>query len=329
MTQQKELKRINQSYKDEEEWQNLRKEHVTSTGISAVLGLSPYKTPYEYWHEKKNKIKSELSKQNLSRAKVGQKLEEAIGEIIAEELELTIEPFKTFMSIPELKAGSSFDFKITKNPERPDQTGILEIKNVDYFRFKDTWVFDDDGNLTEATPYIECQAQYQLFVSGLDYIIIGVFVGGNQTKFLTREPDKEVFVVFEQELLNFNKTLADNTPPEPDWNEDADFIIGRLNKIHPDLVIDAPNDVELEKAGADYLEASAISKAEAKRMKAAKAFILDKMQDAQVLNSSFYKVKTSMVKETQISYTRKPYRTFSLTQKKLKMRDFIKSKLQR
>lgn len=146
----------------EKEWLKRRKKYVTSTSMSAILGVSSYKTPFEYFHERKGNY--EVQFEENERIIWGNRLESAIAYGVAEDLGLEVEPYKVFIET-DRGVASSFDFKITKNPNRPRETGLLEIKNVDTFIHKDKWVFKDNLVL-EAPPYIEAQAMFQLWVSG-------------------------------------------------------------------------------------------------------------------------------------------------------------------
>ena len=94
----------------EAEWLALRERDVTSTETAALFGCSPYLTEYELWHRKTGQLPVEFEVNQ--RMVWGNRLESAIAMGIAEDFGLIVEPFKVYMRIPELRMGSSFDFKI-------------------------------------------------------------------------------------------------------------------------------------------------------------------------------------------------------------------------
>ena len=40
--------------RDREHWLSLRAQDLTSTDVAALFGMSPYKTKFELWHEKRS-----------------------------------------------------------------------------------------------------------------------------------------------------------------------------------------------------------------------------------------------------------------------------------
>ena len=90
------------------------------------------------------------------RIRKGQCIQDYAAEEVARKHGWTVWRMDEDIRIPELRAGSSFDYRV-KCPERGD--GVLEIKAVDFFRHKDTWI---DG---EAPEHIEIQLQHQLEIA--------------------------------------------------------------------------------------------------------------------------------------------------------------------
>ena len=91
--------------------------------MAAILGVSTYKTPFEYWHERKGNYTPVF--EDNERAKWGNRLESAIAFGMAEDLGLKVEPYKVFIETDKGVA-SSFDFKILENPDRPREVGLFE-----------------------------------------------------------------------------------------------------------------------------------------------------------------------------------------------------------
>lgn len=306
------MQRIVYDYATEQEWLELRKQDITSTVMSALLGLSSYKTKYEIWQEKKNGFAVDFVE--TERMKWGNRLEAVIAEGIAEETGWSIQPFKSYIRLIDYGAGSSFDFEIIHNKDREGKKGILEIKNVDSMIFKQNWIIED-GVVIEAPPYIEIQAMFQLFVSGYDYITIGAFVGGNKIHYLTREPDAEMFELFKSELNAFEESLASNTPPEIDWIADAEFISQLYKVVTPGRVMNANNDAAIQQAVENYIRAGQDEKIAKQKKDAAKAFLLTHIGDHEKVISDNFTISAGYIGPCQMNYLRNGYRMFKITPK--------------
>lgn len=222
-----------------EAWLEHRAKDITSTDVAALFGLSPYLTEFELWHRKAGKLTVEIAENE--RMRWGTRLESAIAEGVAEDHGLQVEPLKCYMRVPSLKMGSSFDFKILPKEDKP--AGILEIKNVDSWVFKKSW--QDLGDNLIAPPHIELQVQHQLEVSGEDWAIIGVLVGGNTTKIAYRKRDLDIGLEIRRRVALFWKSVDENKPPKPDFERDAELITKHLyNKAVDGEIINASPDID-------------------------------------------------------------------------------------
>lgn len=204
---------------NKQDWLNLRAKDITSTEVSALFGLSPYLSHFELWHRKSTN--TTVSIEETERMKWGTRLEAAIAQGAADEYGWEIKPFKQYLSLPQLRIGSSFDFKVTS-----PSPAILEIKNVDTSVFHRHWL--EDGERIEAPQHIELQVQHQLEVADMEQAYIVALVGGNTMKLIHRMRDREVGAAIRQKVAAFWDSIAKNTPPQPDYRTDAEFILRRL-----------------------------------------------------------------------------------------------------
>lgn len=290
--------------KSKEHWLELRTNDVTSTEISSLFNLSPYMTLFELWHRKKNKH-IVLIEEN-ERMRWGNRLEDAIARGVAEDEGWIVEPMKSYMRKPELKIGSSFDYFIGTD-------GILEIKNVDSLAYRDGWSTDDDGNI-EAPPHIELQVQHQLAVSDRKFAYIAALVGGNRVALIKREPDQEIINAIKNKVADFWKSIDCNIEPNPDFEKDAEIIRQLNNYAEPGKVIDANQRVSYL-AGEYLAYCEQIKELENKR-DAAKTEMITLIGDAEKIKGEQFTISAGMVAESQISFTRKPYRNFRISWKK-------------
>ena len=152
---------------DRQQWLQERAKDVTSTEVSALFGLSPYKTEFELFHEKRDNAIVAIPENE--RMKWGNRLESIIAHSAAEDYGWEIAKLNVYMRKPEYRMGSSFDFEILSSSDGP---GILEIKNVDGIQYAKNWIDDGQGNI-EAPNHIEMQIQHQMEVADREWTALG------------------------------------------------------------------------------------------------------------------------------------------------------------
>ena len=170
---------------NKQDWLENRLLDVTSTEVSALYDLNPYKSAFELYNEKKEKLVVNL--EDTSRLAWGRRLEDSIAQGCAEDQGWDVEPFDVYVSNTKTRMGSSFDYKITSG----DEVGIMEIKNVDGFIYRSKWEDDGNGNI-KAPPHIELQLQHQMEVADINWGCIVALVGGNEMKVIKRDREKDI-----------------------------------------------------------------------------------------------------------------------------------------
>ena len=210
------MERVTITPDNEEHWLKLRDEDITSTMMPVLFDVSPYNTRFDLYHNKKNGI--ELPFKMNDRIEKGSRMEEFAGCEVLIKKDWEGQPFKDYIRIPELNVGSSFDFEVVC-PERGK--GIMEIKAVDFFQYKEKWAED------EAPPHIEIQLQHQLWVAGPEYKwgVIAVWTGIYDYHLIIRERDEEMMKVFEPETKKFWKQVEDGREPDIDLYRDCDLVV--------------------------------------------------------------------------------------------------------
>ena len=296
----------------EQHWLQLRTQDLTSTDIAALFGMSPYATKFEVWHRKASGEVPEFREND--RMKWGNRLEGPIAAGIADDNSWKIRNMRRYIRHEDARIGSSFDFEVVSNDKGP---GILEIKNVDYFAFKEGWLIDDDKNI-EAPPHIELQLQHQLEIANRNWGAIGALIGGNDVKLLIRDRDREIGQAIREEAEKFWMSIAAGTPPPPEYPQDAGMICRLYGYADPGKMLET-DDAEIVALVASYASAAAKEK-EAKEMKeSCKAQIFEKIDSVERLIVPGFSVSAGMVAPTYIeAYERKGYRNFRVTAKKVK-----------
>lgn len=295
--------------KDEQQWLALRTGYVTSTEMPALFDCSPYSTRFEVWHRKRDKTIIELEKNE--RMKWGLRLQSAIADGVAEEDGIPVGRIPEFFVNEDLRIGASFDFN--HGPE-----GILEVKNVDSFAYREGWLVDEEGEV-EAPPHIEIQVQQQLYLSKKKYAIIAALVGGNRLVRLHREPDLVVFKEIEKRAQEFWNTVDKGIEPEPDSQRDADLIFRMYAQAMEGKILDATDDEELESLARRYAFAAKQESSFEKEKKAIKAEILMRIGGAEKVIGNGFSISCGTVAAKLIeSYERAAYRSFRVSERKSK-----------
>lgn len=307
---------------DKEAWLQQRTQDVTSTEVSALYGLSPYMSAFELFHQKRDKEIVRIEENE--RMTWGKRLEDAIALGAAETMGWEVEKMDVYMRDVDARMGSSFDYKITKAPERSG-VGILEVKNVDGIVYARKWIDDGEGNI-EAPEHIEMQIQHQMEVSDIDWCCLVALVGGNTQKIIYRERNREIGADIRAKVDAFWKMVDANTAPKPDYEKDAQYIIKTMRgEATAGLVAEA--DADLEELITQYAHISKEASDLAKLKDSYKAQILERVGDASKVLSQIGTISCGMTKPSAGTLVtpdmvdtyiggRKGFRSFRFTAKK-------------
>ena len=220
-----------------EQWLVTRAQDVTSTESPALFGLSPYVTDFELWHRKRDGIVEDAEPSD--RMRWGLRLQDAIARGVGEDMGWSISPANYYQRDEQDRMGSSFDFEAL----HPDLgRGLMEIKNVAGHVFSADWIETDDG--IEAPQHIELQVQHQMEVADLPWCAIVALVGGNDAKVTVRLRDRIIGREIRSRVRAFWASIAEGTPPKPDYKRDAEFLRQLYGKANDGETIDADHEVE-------------------------------------------------------------------------------------
>lgn len=297
---------------DEAHWHAMRAADLTSTDVAALFGLSPYKTRFELWHEKKSGEVVRIK--DTDRMKWGRRLESAIAYGIAEDREWSATPMKDYGRIPAERLGSSFDFQCFARPS--SEHFILEIKTVDGLAFQRGWIIEDD--YVEAPAHIELQVQHQMLVSGLRRAFIGVLIGGNRIEVLEREADDQVHAGIINAARDFWSSISEGREPSPVMPDDAEAVIRMNQHAEPGKLIDARGDAVIASLVARYAELGQQAKVIGDERDVVKAELLQAIGDAEKVLLDGFSVSAGVVGPAEVAYTRPGYRNLRITAKKPK-----------
>lgn len=284
-------------------WLAARRFDVTSSEVSALFGCNPYLSAYELWHQKAGNVSDDYEENEAMRW--GLRLEPAIARGVCEDYDWRGQPFTDYMRLPEIRAGSSFDWIIDDHGE----TRPLEIKNVDEQAMRMGWIIvypeEDSPGLLEAPPRIEFQLQQEMLCSGYNRITLAALVGGNSIRLIHRDADTDVQNEIVAEIRRFWKSIAENRPPAPDYYRDSPTI----RKLHPSIVgepMKLEDNSPIDKLMRQHKASADLAKRSKEDAEAYRTEIMHLLGNAPGAKGSAGSITRFPVAGSTVSYERKP-----------------------
>lgn len=300
--------------KTRDEWLALRGKYVSSTESSALFGLSKYLTAYELAVTKRDGLGQEDQNE---RSKWGIALQFAIAQACAHEQQIKVRRMSAYADGGD-QLGASFDYEIVGavgDSEicalyRQHGPGVLEVKNVDGFIYRNEWTED------EAPAHIEIQVQHQLEACERAWALLAVLIGGNRLRVLIRMRDLEVGAAIRAKVREFWRNLAAGVLPPVTLPEDAAIIAQVYGHAEPGSVLQAADDARILEYCAQYAAAMQAESGAKKAKESARAQLLQLIGTAEKVLAGEYTISAGVIGECVIdAYTRKSYRNFRITQK--------------
>lgn len=291
------------------ERQAVRARHIGGSEVAALFGADPRTTLFEIWHRKRGTLPP-VDLSDNDRVFWGTILEPAIARGAAELCGWTVRKVRRHIAHPGVAGmGASLDYEIVSHERGP---GCLEIKAVDWLVFRDQW---EDG---EPPLHIELQLQCQMACTGRSWGAIAALIGGNDLRVYERARRPATIERIEVAVAAFWQSVADGIEPKPDFARDGEAIAALYRDAAEGKVVDLAGDNRFPDLCAEYQRASAAEKAASEAKDAAKAEMMVKIGDAERAICGPYSVSAKTVAGGPVSYERKPYRSFRLTEKKEK-----------
>ncbi len=232
----------------------------------------------------------------------------------------------SYATIPDEKIGASFDFEIVglrdewKGPQselrgfyQQHGPGVLEIKNVDNWIFKQEW-HEVEGFL-EAPPHIELQVQHQLLCIERLWSAIGVLVGGNRQILIVRMRDDDANNAIRAKIARFWANLAQGKMPPVTLPQDAEIIRKLYRYAEPGKILDFQKDENsaIHMLAQQHLEAVQFKSEAEKLAKGTAANLLMAIQDAEKVLFPDMTVNAGVVKAAHVdAYERAAYRNLRI-----------------
>lgn len=190
---------------DHEKWLEARALGIGGSDAAVIMGMNPYKSPYQLWLEKTGQAEApDLS--HVQAVYWGSKNEANIADWFQETTGKKVRKLGTLQS-------RSHPFMLA-NVDRAviGENAGLEIKTAGVSQYR-KWKDD------EIPDAYYCQCLHYMAVTGSDYWYIAVLLGGNEAKWKRIERNEEDIQHLIMAETDFWKLVETKTPPPVDGSD--------------------------------------------------------------------------------------------------------------
>ncbi|MFB7630668.1 YqaJ viral recombinase family protein [Streptomyces sp. NPDC056149] len=190
------------------EWEEARSGLVvTATDVAAIVGLSPWASPFSLWHHKAGTVRTDAAPN--SAMSWGSRLEPVIADAFAEaHPDLVVHATGTWENERRLWQRATPDRVLV--PVDGDPVSLLEIKTSRYGED-----FGEPG--TDDVPvYYRCQVLWQLDTLGLEAAHVAVLIAGQDYREYVVRYDEDEAAFLREQAGMFLASLEAGTPPPLD-----------------------------------------------------------------------------------------------------------------
>jgi putative phage-type endonuclease len=230
------------------EWAELRRTRIGGSEIAAVLGLSPWESPFSLWHRKRGTIGPLIENDQMW---WGTALEQPVAERFAlEHPEYRVVRCGTYVHVER-------DYQLI-SPDRVlyprGQRGAWELLEIKQAYNDDDW---GEAGTDEIPIYYRCQVMWAMDALGRDSHHLAVYFGGGDYREYVIAYDENDAQILRKRAVEFLDSIARGDIPPLDAHAQT---YSTVRELHPDIEesLDVLLDDEL---GAAYVAALAGEKA--------------------------------------------------------------------
>jgi putative phage-type endonuclease len=187
-------------------WLEERRKGIGGSDIAPIMGLSPWKTAYQVYQEKRKEVASWEGNKSTD---WGKRLEPAIRQWYSD---LTGRSVR----VPEkILYHSKHQFLLASLDGFTDDNRIVEIKTA---RSSKGW---GEPGSNEIPDYYTLQVQHYMIVTGFEVADVPVSIGGGSPELYEIPEDKELQEMIIEAAAEFWQRVVEGNPPEPVSYADA------------------------------------------------------------------------------------------------------------
>jgi putative phage-type endonuclease len=201
------------------QWLERRKATVGASEVAAILGLSPWKSPYALWCEKTGAVDSGGDETPWQRW--GNILEPAIcDEYSAQTGRKVVDHGRYAVRYSETcpRLSATLDREVLAYDERGP--GCMDAKSAHFVKAKD-W---EDG----APLLYQVQLQAQMEVTGYKWGSLAVLIGGSDFRWCDVERNEAFIEMMRRKVAEFWHMVETRTPPPVDGSASTAEVLKRL-----------------------------------------------------------------------------------------------------
>lgn len=251
-------------------WLAERRTGIGGSDVSAILGLSTWRTPYDVFRDKRGELIEQVDNDAM---RWGRNLEPVVRQEYADQTGREV------LLPTGILRSERHPFMIANLDGYTVDNRVVEIKTA---RSEKDWGKPGSDQIPQAYLF---QVQHYMAVTGFDVADVAVLIAGSDFRIYTVEADRELHEMLVEAEAAFWRRVLDDDPPEPISLADA---VSRWGRSSASGSIVADQDVEAAAV------ALAQATSEIKRMESIaddlKAKIMIAMGDADTLVDSSGKV---------------------------------------
>lgn len=204
---------------DHAQWLEERRKGIGGSDVAAILGLSPFKTAYQVYREKRKEV-GDWKGNNLT--DWGKRMEPAIRQWYSDQTGRNVR-------LPDkIMYHEKYPFMLASLDGFTDDQRIVEIKTA---RSGKGW---GEPGTNEIPDYYAVQCHHYMIVTGFDVTDVPVSVSGGSPELYEVPADKEIAEMIIETCATFWKRVVDGNPPDPITFADA---VSRFGKIKSEGVV--------------------------------------------------------------------------------------------
>ena len=262
-----------------------RKKGIGGSDVAAILGFSPYKSPYQLWLDKTGR--SERKESQNESAHFGNLLEDVVAKEFSRRAGVKVQRVTQQLFLEEHPWALGNIDRAVINPDIAGNVRfkdgalttdrLLECKTASEYMSK---LFGEEGS-DQVPDYYLTQCLWYLLITGCKVIDLAVLIGGNKFRMYRIERDDDLIEsIFKQvKAFWFNHVIAD-VPPDPTCFDDvlhrwSNHVVGK--QVEADF-----NHIKLVE---ELITVQGRQKADKAREDEIKLKIVSTMQDAEMMIS--------------------------------------------
>jgi len=211
---------------EQTKWLEERRKGIGGSDIAAILGLSPWKTPFQVYQEKRGEIGN---REGNAATDWGKRMEPAIRQWYSDQTGRSVR-------LPEkIMFHSKYPFMLASLDGFTDDRRVVEIKTA---RSGKGW---GEPFTNEIPDYYALQCQHYLIVTGFEVADVPVSIAGGSPALYEVPEDKELQEMIIEVSATFWQRVIDGNPPDVTTYADAVQRFGRSRA--EGVVVASPDDI--------------------------------------------------------------------------------------